>query len=98
MDNPKFLAIQFKSSCYDAIPNYILPIIEEGVLDGTIITDKPHELAEIITMLINIWLNPSILGTDKERLPAKCHMLNEIVKQYKLTLFDDETIENLKSL
>ncbi len=98
LDNPKFLVMQLKSSCYDVVPNYILPIIEEGVLDGTIYTDKPYELAELITLLINVWLNPTILGADRDGLPAKCSMINEIVKQYKFTLFDEETIEKLKSI
>ncbi len=98
MDNPKFLVLQLKSSCNEVVPEYIFPIIEEGVLDGTIETDKPYELAELITLLINVWLNPTILGTNRERLPAKCSMLNEIAAQYKLTLFDEETIEIIKAL
>ncbi len=98
LDNPKFLVLQLKSTCYEVVPNYILPMIEEGVSDGSIETDKPYELAEMITLLINVWLNPTILGSDRERLSAKCSMLNEIVKQYKFTLFDEETIEKIKSL
>ncbi len=98
LENPKFLVLQIQNSCYEVVPDYILPIIEEGVLDGTIETDKPYELAELITLLINVWLNPSILGTEKERLPAKCRMLNEITERYKFTLFDEETIDKIKSL
>ncbi len=98
LENPKFLAMQLKCSCYEVVPDFILPIVQEGIADKTIETDKPYELAEMITLLINVWLNPTILGTDRERLPAKCSMLNEIAAQYKFTLFDEETIETIKTL
>ena len=76
-------------------PNFITPMIEEGVKDGSIQTDNPYELGEVITLLINVWINPLILGSDTKRLPAKCKLINEFLSQYNIVLFDDETIEHL---
>ncbi len=98
LDNPKFLAIQMKANINDVVPNYLLPIIKQGVDDGSINCDKPYELAELITLLINTWLNPLVLGGEKSRISNKCKMINEILATYNLVLFDDEVISKLEKL
>ena len=98
LDNPKFLAIQIKQIRDYVTPVLIAPKIEEGVKDGSIKTDNPYELAEVITLLINVWINPIILGDDTNRLAAKCKIINEFLAQYNIILFDDETIEKITQL
>ena len=98
LDNPKFLAIQLKEIRDYVTPVFIAPMIEDGVKDGSIKTDNPYELAEVITLLINVWINPLILGNDTKRLSSKCKLINEFLAQYNIILFDDETIENLSNL
>ncbi len=98
LDNPKFLAMQLKSSFYNVVPNYVMPIVEQGINDGSITCDKPYELAEIITLLLNTWLNPILFGTDKSRIANKCKMINELVAQYNLVLFDDDLIKKLEQI
>ncbi len=98
LDNPKFLATQLKCTMNEVVPHYIFPIIEQGVNDGSILSDKPYELAELISLLINTWLNPVIFGTDKNRTANKCKMINELTSQYNLVLFEDEFIEKFKDL
>ncbi len=41
LDNPKFLALLIRSVLDDAAPNYVQPILEEGMADGSIQTDLP---------------------------------------------------------
>ncbi len=98
LDNPKFLATQLKCTMDEVVPHYIFPIIEEGVNDGSITCDKPYELAELISLLLNTWLNPVIFGSDKTRLANKCKMVNELTAQYNLVLFENEFIEKFKKL
>ncbi len=98
LDNPKFLATQLKCTMNEVVPYYISPIIEQGVEDGSITCDKPYELAELISLLLNTWLNPVIFGSDKTRLANKCKMINELTAQYNLVLFEDEFIEKFKKL
>lgn len=98
LNNPKFLATQLKYTMLELVPVYIFPIIEQGVNDGSIICDKPYELAELIALLINTWLNPFIFGDDKSKTVNKCKMINEITVQFGFTLFDDEFIEKFEKL
>ncbi len=98
LDNPKLLAIQMKINMDEVVPKYLFPIVEQGVNDGSITCDKPYELAELITILLNTWLNPVLFGTDKSRIANKCKMINELVSQYNLVLFEDEIIRKLEQL
>lgn len=98
IDNPKFLAIQIKEMRDVVAPKFFAPIIEEGVADGSIECDKPYELAEVIAVLLNVWINPLILGNDKDRIAAKCKMINELLAQYKIILFNAELIKKLEDL
>ncbi len=95
LDNPKFLAIQVREIQDVVTPELIAPVIEMGVIDGSIKTDKPYELADIITIMINIWINPVILGTDYDRIPNKCLIINEFTAQYGFELFDNNMIQNI---
>lgn len=91
LDNHKFLAKQLKQLYEIFIPEFIFPIIEEGMKDGSIKTNKPYELAESIMLLINIWLNPLVFGTDFEKLDNKFEIINEFLEKYNLILFDEKT-------
>lgn len=55
MDSPKLLASFLSRIQNVTIPDYFFPIIKEGVEDGSIITDSPKELAELLALLLSIW-------------------------------------------
>lgn len=90
LDNPKFLSMELKQMYDIFIPEFIVPIVEEGAKDGSIKTNKPYELAESIMLFINIWMNPLIFQDDIERLTNKFEMINEFFKPYQLELFDED--------
>ena len=98
LDNPKFLAIQIKEIRDVVTPKFIAPIVEQGVADGSIKTDKPYELAEAITLLLNVWLNPLVLGSDTSRLASRCKLINEFLQRYDIVLFDEDGIKELEQL
>lgn len=98
LDNPKFLSMELKHMYDIFIPEFIVPIIEEGVKDGSIKTNKPYELAESIMLFINIWINPLIFQDDVERLTNKFEMINEFFKPYQLELFDEDSKKDFMEL
>lgn len=98
LDNPKFLAIQLKRINDVIVPDFIFPIIKEGIEDGSIKTDKPYELAEAITILLNIWLNPLIFGSDNSNIFKKCELINELFQKYNIVLFDKNSIQKFSEI
>ena len=45
IENPKFMALQMQSILGEAAPDYILPILREGIADGSIQAEHPEELS-----------------------------------------------------
>ncbi|MDE6475439.1 MAG: TetR/AcrR family transcriptional regulator [Erysipelotrichaceae bacterium] len=98
LENPKFLSDQFKQMNEIIVPNFIYPIIEEGIKDGSITTDKPHELSESIMLFINIWINPLIYNDSIEKISNKLEMINGFLQKYNLVLFDEQMKTDLLKL
>ncbi len=57
-DNPKLLFSLLHDTIDEVAPNYILPIIRQGISDGTIEAEYPEQLAELILLAANVWMNP----------------------------------------
>lgn len=60
LKNPELMAILLESMMEDVLPNYMEPVLREAVADGSIRTDYPEELGELLLLLSNVWLNPMI--------------------------------------
>lgn len=93
LDNPKLLSSFISEIKEITIPNYILPIIKSGVTDGSINTNYPEELSELIAILLNIWLNPLIFNDDKQSIVNKMKLMNSLLEKFDIKLFTDELIE-----
>ena len=68
------------------IPEYFYPIIIEGIEDGSIRTDEPHQLAELISILLNIWLNPLIFENSKSSIISKIKLLNQCLESFNIKI------------
>ena len=53
-NNPRLLCSLLWDTMEEAVPNYILPIIREGISDGSIETEYPRQLAELIILAANV--------------------------------------------
>lgn len=96
--NPKLLAAQIEHLIEKAIPVYIQPIIEQGMRDGSIQTDYPRELSEVLLILTNLWLNPAVIQASPETMLRKVKFFDEILKGLGLDLFDDEMLQRYEEL
>lgn len=92
MNDPKFLALQIAEIFELVAPKYIQPIIEQGIKDGSIKTEYPKEMAEVIIVLTNIWLNPMIIDITPEEMASKCHFFNKLLQGIGLDLLDETMI------
>ncbi|HFI0174969.1 TPA: TetR/AcrR family transcriptional regulator [Streptococcus suis] len=84
LDSPKLLASFLEQMQEITIPEYFYPIITEGIQDGSIRTNKPQQLAELITVLLNIWLNPLIFENSKATVVSKIDMLNKCLESFNI--------------
>lgn len=93
LDNPRFLAIHIKELFHITAPEYIAPIIKEGIADGSIKAEDPEQLAEAIIILIDVWLNPVMQPTNKEETRARCNVFKRITNSMGLDILDNDVIE-----
>lgn len=96
--NARLLYSIFQETIEEAAPNYILPIIEQGVLDGSIQTDCPAEFAELIVLVANIWMNPMIFNNSAEEAYRKFVLFRQMMQGFGLDIVDEELLERLQEL
>ena len=86
LDSPKLFVSFLKQMQEITIPEYFYPIIIEGIEDGSIRTDEPHQLAELISILLNIWLNPLIFENSKNTIISKIKLLNQCLESFNIKI------------
>ena len=68
---------------------YFLELIEEGNRDGSMHTDYPREIAELLPLLTSLWLLPSVYPASREQMNRKFLFLGEMLEKMGVPLMDD---------
>ncbi len=97
-NNPKLLFSLLHDTMDNAVPNYILPIIRQGISDGSIKTDYPEQLAELILLAANVWMNPMIFDSTEEESWRKFMVFRRMLQGFGLDIVDDEILERIQEL
>ncbi len=97
-DNLRLLFSILRETMDEAAPNYILPIIMEGIEDGSIQTEHPKALAELIVLTANIWMTPMIFDNTPEEAYEKFMVFGQLMKGFGLDVLDDELLKRLQEL
>lgn len=97
-NNPKLLFSLLHDTVEEAAPNYILPIIEQGIADGSIQTDYPAQLAELILLAANVWMNPMIFDNTEEEAYRKFMVFTQMLHGFGLDIMDAEILARLQEL
>lgn len=97
-NNPKLLFSLLHDTIDESAPNYILPIIRQGISDGSIQTDYPEQLAELILLAANVWMNPMIFDSSEEESCRKFMVFGQMLRGFGLDILDQEMMERLQEL
>ncbi|MGL4736863.1 MAG: TetR/AcrR family transcriptional regulator [Cellulosilyticaceae bacterium] len=96
LENPPFLALQMKNAVEEAAPRFIQPVLEQGIADGSIQTDSPQELAEVLMLLSNVWLNPMIFVATPREMLGRCRFFQKILLSLGLDVIDDKMLDRIQ--
>ena len=97
-NNPRLLFSLLQNTIKNAAPNYILPIIRQGIADGSIHTSQPRALAEAIVLLSDIWINPIVQPSTREEIRARCAIYNQLFRGFGIEeLIDEEIVRALEA-
>ena len=97
-NNPKLLASLLNDTIKEVPPVYITPIIEQGIADGSIQTDYPEQLAELIILVANIWMNPMVFEDTREHAYGKFQVFRQMMQGLGLDIVDEKMLERLQEL
>ena len=92
------LTTMLQETVKEGVPECVLPIIEEGIKDGSIHTQYPNALAEFIMITVNIWLNPMICECTLQQLYDKFKVFQQILLGFDLDIIDEEFLSRLLEL
>ncbi len=97
-NNPKLLFGLLYDTIEHAVPQYILPILQQGISDGSIETEHPKQLAELILLAANVWMNPMIFNSSEEDSLRKFMVFGQMMRGFGLDILDDEILARLQEL
>lgn len=97
-DNPHLTFALLRRTLDEAVPEYILPMIEIGVADGSIVSNSPAELASCIGIMTNLWLNPMIDEDAPEVTLRKIDLFCRMMEGAGISIMDEETAARIAQL
>lgn len=98
-NNPKLIFEILRDTIDEVVPQYVMPIVEQGAADGSIQTEYPKELSEVLLLMVNFWMNPMIFNDSEEAAERKFRVLKKMLQGYGLEdVLDEEMLARLKEL
>ena len=97
-NNPRLLASLLYETMELTAPEFIQPIIEEGIADGSIVAEHPKQLAELISFVANVWINPMIFDDSEEETYRKFLVFDQMLKGMGLEIIDQEMIARMREM
>ncbi len=85
---PQMLSDLLLRSVNQIAPSAFQPVIEEGIADGSIVAHGAKELAEVIALLANIWINPLVFQMTGAQLRRKFDVICDMLKTLHLDFGD----------
>ena len=93
ISNHKFLAAQVESLMREVAPDYIQPILEQGIADKTLHgIEHPRQTAEMLSLLSSLWLNPLLLPSSDEEIIARGEVVMSVLNRIGADFTAEELI------
>ena len=92
LKNPRILVEMIQSNHQQLTPLW-QDLLEEGIADGSIQTEYPKEMAELIPLLGDVWLYPNLFPATEEELVHRFFFFKEMLEKRGAPIIDDELAE-----
>ena len=91
LKNPYMLAKSIEDNRRFVVPLW-RELIEEGMADGSIRTEYPQEVAELLSLLNTLWISPVVFPATREGVLRKFRCSMEIFAHLGVPVIDEEMI------
>lgn len=87
-NNPKLVA-DYLSNATEDVADIYLALIQQGAEDGSITVEEPKIAAELLSLLLELWLSPLVFKSSKDELKKKWKYSARILENIGLPVIDD---------
>lgn len=94
LESPTFLKRMLDDN-RDVFSPLLQELIEEGMQDGSIQTEHPKLLSQLVVFLANCWMIPTLYPSTPEESVEKLMYIKEITDRMGIPIFDDKLTSQL---
>lgn len=89
LHNPK-LAAAYLYFTKNNLTTIFCELLKEGKEDGSLQTEEPEIMAELLSVIFNLWISPIIFMDSREKFTAKLRYASDILDSVGLPVMDQE--------
>lgn len=97
-NNPKLVFLQLYDTVEQAAHEYLLPILKQGIAEGSIRTEYPEQVAELAMLAANIWMNPMVFDSTEEETYRKLMVFDQMMRGFGLDIVDQDVLDRMQEL
>lgn len=94
-EDPKLLVMEWQNIEQRLAPQYIAPIVRQGMADGSIQAEDADALAEALFVLADLWLSPQTRPTTAQQQRGRNAVFQQMTRALGLELLTDEQAQQL---
>lgn len=94
--NPQLLVLYLRANVQKGATEIVQKVMEEGIADGSIQTEYPKQLTEVILLIANLWMNPMVYHCEPAEMVERVKFYQYMMKQFNLDIIDDDMIRSLE--
>lgn len=94
---PRILGEQFLLT-FDVIVPELKKIVDEGIEDGSIVTEYPEEITELMMLTLNLWIGFRFSVLTEEELNRKMQFVKKMFEGLGVPLIDESIIQKTELL
>ena len=95
--NPQLLVMHMHDTLGIA-SDLLSSVIEDGIKDGTIQTERPHELSQMILLFLNVWVNPWIYQWSPEKMRNIFVFMKDTFDKIGVPALSEDMLQGLNEL
>lgn len=97
INNPKLVAAYMDFTKNDLVEMFC-ELIEEGMEDGTIRVKEPNIIAELLSVILNMWISPIVFMDTKEDFKAKLRYASLMFDSIGLPVMNEEVAKAFEKI
>lgn len=92
-NDPKMIGERYLESIKEVVP-IMNKYVEEGVMDGSIVTDFPEECTELLVLVINMWIGLEMMNFTIVQFERKCRFIKQLFENLNVPIFNDAILND----